>query len=81
MDVSVLADQQELTYKSSEWTQVAVWNTCRDRWMIGTHGDRERVKEIRDSSIDSHIVIADRFQYHHDDMGIKKKFQMPQFRS
>ena len=46
MDESVLADQEELTYNSSVQTQDVDKKTCWERWMMGTNGERERVKEI-----------------------------------
>ena len=42
MDVPVLADQQELINISSVRTQDVVWKICRERWMIGTDGERKR---------------------------------------
>ena len=42
MDMTVLADQQELTYNSSVLTQGVVWKTCWKQWMIGSSVERER---------------------------------------
>ena len=42
MDVPVLTDQQELTYKSSVRKHDVVRKTSRERWMIVTDGERER---------------------------------------
>ena len=39
IDEPVLADQQEIIYISSVWTQDVVWKDCRDGW-------KERVSEI-----------------------------------
>ena len=40
--VPVMAEQQELIYIIYVVTLVAVWKTYRERWMIGTDGERER---------------------------------------
>ena len=42
MDVPVLAKQQELIYVSSVQTQDAIWKICREWWLIGIDGERER---------------------------------------
>ena len=34
--MQVLTDQLEIIYIMSVWTQVLIWKTCRERWMIGT---------------------------------------------
>ena len=36
------AGEPYLIYSSSVWIQDVVWKTCRERWMIGTDGERER---------------------------------------
>ena len=46
LDVSVLADQEELIYISFVQTQDAVWKTCRKRWTIGTDEEREPGKSV-----------------------------------
>ena len=45
MDVGVLADQQEHIYISFVQTPDVVWKTCRERWMIGTDGEKERERK------------------------------------
>ena len=46
IDVPVLANQQELIYISSVWTQDIIWKTCQEKWMIRTDGEKERVRKI-----------------------------------
>ena len=46
MDLPVLADQQETTYKSSVRTLDVVWKTGSEWWMIGTIGESERVRWV-----------------------------------
>ena len=41
MDVPVLANQQEIIYISSVWTQDVFWKTYRERWTIETNGEKE----------------------------------------
>ena len=50
IDVQMLADQQELIYNSSVWTQDVVWKTCQKGWMIGTNGKRESGKSVASSA-------------------------------
>ena len=40
MDVPVLANQQELIYISSVWTQDVIWKTYWERCMIGMDEER-----------------------------------------
>ena len=40
MDAPRLADQQELILALCRTLDV-VWRTCRERWMIGTDGEKE----------------------------------------
>ena len=46
MDVLLLAEQQKPIYISPVWTYDVVWKTCWEWWMIGTKGERERIREI-----------------------------------
>ena len=45
MNVSVLTDQQRLTYISSLRTQDTAQKTFQERYIIGTDGERERERE------------------------------------
>ena len=56
LDVSVLADQQELTSNSSVRTQDIVCKTCQVRWMIGTNGEREIGKSVLLAQLDDDDV-------------------------
>ena len=46
MDAPVLDDQQDLINIYSERTQDVIRKTFRERWMIGTDGEREKEREI-----------------------------------
>ena len=46
MDVSALADQQELVYINSVQKQDVIWKICQERWMIGIDGKRELGKSV-----------------------------------
>ena len=43
--VSISYDDNNCT-TGTFWTYDVVWKTCQERWMIGTDGVRERVREI-----------------------------------
>ena len=45
LDVSELADLQELVNISSVRKLDVVWKTCQEQWMIGMDGERERERE------------------------------------
>ena len=46
MDMSELADQQELIYISSMWTQDVVWKIYLEWCMIGMNGESESGKSM-----------------------------------
>ena len=53
------ADQQEHAYNSSVRTQDVVLRTMRERWMIGTNGERQRDKERdRDRELGKHVLAV-----------------------
>ena len=56
-DVPVLADQQELTCNIYGQTEVVVWKTCRERWMIGVNGERKSEKSVLTEIIYIYIYI------------------------
>ena len=41
MDVPVMNEQEKHTFNSSVWTLDVDKKSCRERWMIGTIGERE----------------------------------------
>ena len=45
MNVPKLAEQQELILIISVQTQNVVWKTCRERWMIGVDGEKEKCSQ------------------------------------
>ena len=55
IDMPGLANQQELIYISSVWTQDLVWRTCWEKWMIGTDGKRESGKSVLSVQLDDII--------------------------
>ena len=52
MDVSALANQSELIYISSMRTLDVSWRTSRERWKIGTDGERELGKSVLSARLD-----------------------------
>ena len=64
MDIALFADQQELIYMNSVWTQDAVWKNCQEQWMIGMDGERESRKSVLsvlfdddDDDVDKPLII------------------------
>ena len=46
MDEQVLGGQQEPIYNSSVLIKDVAWKTCRERWTIGTNGERVTGKSV-----------------------------------
>ena len=52
MDMSVLADKQELIYIGSVQSQDVVWRTCQKWWMVGMDGEKESKKFVLSAWLD-----------------------------